>query len=118
MGTHRLASHARWHNMKFFVLFLAHVALAAPKPDPAVVAGHTAVLNDDHIFIHGESLERPHGAAPLAHHAPLIHHAIAPVEVAEPAVIEGYAGHLGLGHGHLGYGGLLGHAGLLAPHAV
>merc|ERR1712241_1027927 len=95
---------------------LGHAGLLAPhavakrEADPAVVAGHTAVLNDDHIFIHNPPiLHKPAVAAPLvAGHLGY-------------AGRLGYAGHLGYaGLGHLGYGGLgyagLGHLGGLAGY--
>merc|ERR1719266_1206126 len=100
----------------------AHAALERKRRDAAVIDGHTAVLNDDHIFIHNPP-HRPVVGVPVPvaayHHAPLVAHAAvaAPVAVAaaEAPVVAAHAApllhHGGFAYGHgLGYG--LGYAGL------
>jgi len=96
----------------------AHAALERKRRDAAVIDGHTAVLNDDHIFIHNPP-HRPVVGVPVPVAAPLLHHAVAaPVVAAHAAPLHhgGFAYGYGLGHG-LGYAGLGLHHGIVKRDA-
>jgi len=85
----------------------AHAALKERKRrDAAVIDGHTAVLNDDHVFIHNAP-QRAVIGVPAYHHAPLLAAPVVAAHAAAP-VVTAHAAPL-LHHGYLGAYGYAGY---------